>query len=328
MPTLAQSYLFKPNNLYMRPVIIDNTQNQNSLSDYQILLILDTASLISAGKMRSDCGDIRFTDSDGVTLLNHWIETYTINTSSTKIWVKVPSIPAGSKKTIYLYYGNLALTSISNGDAVFPFFDDFDDGTLNTGKWSKTEQYGVTYSERDGCAVFSGTSTAASFWQALASITTINSFTPPFIVRARKKSLSGSGTGYHIHVLLRYSSSSLTSYYEGYDSGWSPYYMRRKLIDTTDSLVEGISSSQLGADEIWDVVVTSTQTMWYVDGVLKSTDSKSWTSANLVLYGRARYSGDNVTAMFDYVFIRKYTSPEPTISLGSETYIARLPDSI
>jgi hypothetical protein len=61
--------------------------------------------------MRSDCGDIRFTDSDGQTQLNYWIESG-CNTSSTKIWVKVPSIPANSTKTIYVYYGNSSATSL------------------------------------------------------------------------------------------------------------------------------------------------------------------------------------------------------------------------
>ena len=46
---------------YRKPVTINNTLNSNTLTDYQILVNLDTASLISQGKMRSDCGDIRFT---------------------------------------------------------------------------------------------------------------------------------------------------------------------------------------------------------------------------------------------------------------------------
>jgi hypothetical protein len=100
---------------YRRPITISSTL---SLSNYQILVQVDTASLISAGKMRSDGGDIRFTDSDGATLLSYWIEPGTVNTASTKIWVKVPSIPAGTK-TIYMYYGNPSATSQSNSVAVF-----------------------------------------------------------------------------------------------------------------------------------------------------------------------------------------------------------------
>jgi hypothetical protein len=100
---------------YRRPIIINNTKNPNTLSNYSVLVTLDTASLISAGKMRSDCGDIRFTDSDAQTLLSYWIDLGTkCNSANTKIWVKVPSIPASSTKTIYIYYGNPSATSQSN----------------------------------------------------------------------------------------------------------------------------------------------------------------------------------------------------------------------
>ncbi|MFH7873596.1 MAG: DUF2341 domain-containing protein, partial [Candidatus Aenigmatarchaeota archaeon] len=131
---------------YRKPITITNIQNSNNLTDYQVLVTLDTASLISAGKMRSDCGDIRFTDSDGLTLLNYWIESG-CNSANTRIWVKIPSIPAGSTKTIYVYYGNPSASSMSNGDATFDFFDDFEDGVINTNKWTTvgvvTESNGI-----------------------------------------------------------------------------------------------------------------------------------------------------------------------------------------
>jgi len=87
---------------YRRAIIINNANNAKSLANYQVLVTIDTASLISAGKMKSDCGDIRFTDLDGNTLLNYWIESG-CNSASTKIWVKVPSIPNSStKKFIFI----------------------------------------------------------------------------------------------------------------------------------------------------------------------------------------------------------------------------------
>jgi len=107
-----------PGYSYLRDVIIDNSLNSNSLTDYQISITLDTQSLISQGKMKSDCSDIRFTDFDG-TLLNYWIEPNTCNTNNTKIWVKVPFIPGGSTETIYLWYGNPNATSMSNASSVF-----------------------------------------------------------------------------------------------------------------------------------------------------------------------------------------------------------------
>jgi len=103
---------------FRRQITINNTSNSNNLTDFQVLVTLDTQSLISAGKMRNDCGDIRFTDSDGQTLLNYWIESG-CNTASTKIWVKVPSIPANSTKPIYVYYGNSSVVSQSSAANTF-----------------------------------------------------------------------------------------------------------------------------------------------------------------------------------------------------------------
>ena len=136
---------------YRRAVTIDNSSNASTLTDYQVSITLDTASLIAAGKMQSDCDDIRFTDSNN-TELSYWIESG-CNTTSTKIWIKVPSIPANATSTIYLYYGNDNVSSASNGDNTFEFFDDFEDGTENKwddvdGGWSvtNTDSYKGSYS--------------------------------------------------------------------------------------------------------------------------------------------------------------------------------------
>jgi len=67
--------------------------------------------------MRSDCGDIRIRDANGITYLSYWIQSG-CNTVATKIWTKVSSINAGSK-TIYAYYGYSPATSLSNLDTTF-----------------------------------------------------------------------------------------------------------------------------------------------------------------------------------------------------------------
>jgi len=124
----------------------NNNSNSGSiaLTDYQVLITLNTQTLISQGKMRSDCGDIRFALANG-TLISYWIESG-CNTNNTLIWVKVPSIPANSNTTIYLYYGNPSATSLSNPYSTMELFDDFEDGVINTTIWNVTS--GVT--ETDG----------------------------------------------------------------------------------------------------------------------------------------------------------------------------------
>src|SRR5680860_517336 len=106
---------------YRKAINIDNTANASALSDYQVSVTLDTATLVLAGKMLASGNDIRFTKSNGSDNLDYWIESG-INTTTTKIWVEVAgtdTIPANSNYTMYMYYGNAAAASVSNGDSVF-----------------------------------------------------------------------------------------------------------------------------------------------------------------------------------------------------------------
>ena len=119
---------------YRRPITIDNTNNSNTLTDYQIKLSLNSSNF-DFSKANSDGSDIRFTDSDGVTKLSYWIENWDSTNQTATVWVKVNSIPASSTKDIYMYYGNPSATSESNGDDTFVFFDDFNSGSLDGNKW-------------------------------------------------------------------------------------------------------------------------------------------------------------------------------------------------
>ncbi|HID66257.1 MAG TPA: DUF2341 domain-containing protein, partial [Aquificaceae bacterium] len=64
-----------------------------------------------------DCGDIRFYYVDPATgnetKIPYWIHSG-CGTSKTKIWIKVPYIPANSTITVYMYYGNPRAKSESN----------------------------------------------------------------------------------------------------------------------------------------------------------------------------------------------------------------------
>ena len=118
---------------FKKPITI--TGSGNTLTDYQVLLTMDTASLISAEKMRPDCGDMRFKDPAG-SPIPYWIEPGTENSGNTRVWVKVPNIPPSGNTTIYMTYGNPTLSSASNGTTTFSFFDDFK--SLDTTKWNVT----------------------------------------------------------------------------------------------------------------------------------------------------------------------------------------------
>jgi hypothetical protein len=134
------------------------------------------------GKCKGGFGDLRFTAMDGVTLLPYWMET-PISDNAT-FWVKVSDNLTAQSAIIYLYYGNPAANSTSNGTATFDFYDDFsadtgwtlsganiDCGVLNL----EPSQYASHYAEKDRYPFSSSnyrfrfreaTSETTQYWQA------------------------------------------------------------------------------------------------------------------------------------------------------------------
>jgi hypothetical protein len=120
-----------------RPVVVNNSSG-GALTDYQVLVTLNTQTLITNGKMQSDCDDVRFLTSSGA-VLSHWLESG-CNTTSTRFWFKAPSLAVGAN-TFYMTYDSAA-GSASDGDAVFIKYDDFSSNPNSNGKWSDIYRYG------------------------------------------------------------------------------------------------------------------------------------------------------------------------------------------
>lgn len=354
MPTLAQSYILARKGYYIRPVIIDNTQSPNNLSDYQVLVTLDTASLISAGKMRSDCGDIRFYDSDENTMLYYWLEG-PCNSYATRIWVKVPSIPASLKKTIYLYYGNPSLSSMSNAEATFLFYDDFP-GTSLSGKWDVIwYDSAVSYSVSNSVLTMECDSFFWSEWYGMMIRTTsafstgkaimayVQPYVQPYYSDKYPNALrvvgfvDGSGlldgiggrateasnyvkTNYHTGAYIPY------PYYRG------EFYSRR----AGSSSSSDFSTSR----NTWrrlEITWTSSRVAVFEDSGLKTSLTTNIPTGNLyvgILFARGANPG-KARLYVDWIIVRNYAYPEPTTTVGAETYAVgaetyagRYPDTI
>ncbi len=118
---------------YRKAIAVTNSSGA-TLTDYQVKVTINTQERISAGKMQLDGDDIRFTEFDGNTEIDYWIESG-IDTTTTEIWVEVPSIPT-TGTTIYMYYGNPSASSASTVSATFvsgSFSDTFNDSSkINT----------------------------------------------------------------------------------------------------------------------------------------------------------------------------------------------------
>jgi hypothetical protein len=89
---------------YRRSVYIKDIPKELQRTKQDVLIEVDTKTLISEEKLVNDCRDIRFIDEDNSTSLKYWIEGG-CNTDETQIWVNV-QLPKSSEKIVYMYYGN------------------------------------------------------------------------------------------------------------------------------------------------------------------------------------------------------------------------------
>ncbi|WMW26464.1 DUF2341 domain-containing protein [Methanolobus sediminis] len=111
--------------------IIIKENSDSSLTNYQVPIILNSSNFdFSLAQLEGQ--DIRFTSGDSQ--LKHWIEEWNAKKETATIWVKVPSIPAGSSTTITMYYGNPEASDIASGSGTFEFFDSFS-GTSAFANW-------------------------------------------------------------------------------------------------------------------------------------------------------------------------------------------------
>lgn len=293
---------YDDNFAYRQRVDITNSSG-GTLTDFQISMTLDTATLITAGKMQSDCDDIRITDVNGK-VLAHWIETGTnaCNTTTTAIWTKAPSIST-TGTTVFVYYGNPSATSTQNGDNVFLFFDDFSGSAINTNKW--------TIDDSTGFSVGSGELTGTNTTGRIRSTT---SFSTPFLMASRNIVTAMASNGHE--TLGTYISSSDafggflphsdTSGYTRIDSSW------------TNFNPSPITFSSYHVDKVYGANGTSMYVKMeqgansYTGGPYTNTVSNE-----PIALGR-RYdeccTAQSYNARWDWIYVRKYAATEPSVA--------------
>lgn len=290
---------------YRKPITISNSGS--SLTNYQVSVIIDTATLLSQGKIRSDCGDIRFNDNDS-TELNHWNETI-CNSVSTKFWVNVPSIPSGSK-IIYVYYGNPSVTSTSNGDNTFLFFDDFNGSYIDTNKWDTSNAIG--FSESGGNLTENGLN---QYY-----VQTKTSFTAPVSLRTRVVGIYNPNV-YHAEAGFFVSTTN--------NIGYHSYSANNFVIADGNWMGYPAGNFNFGS---WRTVEVTARTTSNVD--INTSQGVSSTYSNIVSNEKVLlgwrydhiYTGYNMQYAWDWILVRSYASPEPTTSIGSEQFIQSTSD--
>ncbi|NQE44885.1 hypothetical protein C5S31_02520, partial [ANME-1 cluster archaeon GoMg2] len=130
---------------YQKAITIRENSGK-TLEDYQVILIFSGSTFpVNAN---ADGSDLRFVLAGKE--LSYWIEEFDSGAKTGKVWLKVPNIPASGTVTVLMYYGKSDVSSQSNGDKTFYFFDAF---STDKGYW-KTG--GVTYTISNGILDYTG----------------------------------------------------------------------------------------------------------------------------------------------------------------------------
>ena len=279
-------------------------RNNTNLSDYQINMSINTSGLVSAGKMLSDCSDMRFADETAKEI-PYWIESG-CNSSNTKVWIKM-NLSAGSNRTIYLYYGNTGATSNSNGANVFDYYDD---GT-QTSNWTIAGTAGQSSAQGLPTPSYYATSTTGSYMYRNASLTTNRIL--EFNVRSDGLGnfyflANNTGAGQHFRAETRGGNNVGVGPATSWNL-WSVPSQTCAIISTNTWYT-------------FKLVILDTTVQAYVDG---STCGGAYTFTNngpyIGLVGDAY--GATYNTWWDNIRVRKYSAQEPTAILlsGEQTLL-------
>jgi hypothetical protein len=146
--TIAESNWYSAYWRDRKAITIDHTKVSGSanLSNFPVLISVTDANLATVANGGSvalpDGSDILFTASDGVTKLNHQVESYNATTGQLIAWVQVPIVSPTGDAVIFIYYGNPSASNQQNP----------------TGVWDSNFQEVLHLDESSGTTLFDSTS--------------------------------------------------------------------------------------------------------------------------------------------------------------------------
>jgi len=320
----------------------------SSASDYQVPLLVGESSGASgydfhcSGNVQSDFSDIRFTQSDGTTLLNYWIESISGATPNglAKIWVKFNSVSSPSS-SFYVYYGKSGASSLSS---ITGTMIKGDDGS--TGNFTEATSGSATISHASGQYKM----TEDSVDDAFAAGTILSDF----YFMAQIYAQPGNSTDANSTSNLRLSDSSTVSgtigasgTVSGYrrvivnryaDYGTSANKVFLAYLDTSDTLRYWDGSTwqltatyfDIGAINVIERLY-SDNTWFYIDVLNASTENtiitntavvpvasvKSFSSGKCLIFAEPFTDVQFITINTDNFMVRKYIYSEPYFGSAS-----------
>jgi len=294
-----------------RKTINLNTSSGSTPSNYQVLL-----NITYDDDMNTDFSDLRFVNySDNSTELDYWIESKS-DSNWAQVWIEIgKSITTANKTYAWMYYSNSDVTSASNGNNTFLFFDNFNDNSINTSKWTKHKELG-SISEIGGYLECGGGSTSSPYGHTVLGSNNIYNTAYDNISIEGKIQQSTNAIG-EVSVRGNYAfndgfkgrwdcrSGSEQCFMSPAYNGWSGF---------------GSSVTHFGNDDgSWHTIelqVTDNIAYIYMDGSQKNSVSVSSYTETGEISLQNHYGS---YTRYDNIRVRKYVTAEPSLnSFGNE----------
>jgi hypothetical protein len=301
---------------YRQGITIANNAGQN-VSGYQVKLTLNTKALVDAGKMKSDCSDMRFSESDGSTNVPYWIESGG-NTTATTIWIKT-DLTYPASKNVYMYYGNSGASAVSDGNAVFDFLDEFN----SLSGW--TQSGGTSGTVSGGILTIASTSGGSADGYLTKTVSSKLAANVPIVMEYLQNITNSGGAivGTALSVTAGYTTGnrSIQSYHD--------ISTRNGTISRSNSVAESINV-QSGEPSGWQQVKgtfnysssTNEVLSLYYAGTYYAgrtcSNASSMPTGTLTSIQLFHGGWNKRTAWLDWIRIRKFVSSEPTLTYNSE----------
>lgn len=266
-------------------------------TDFQIKL-----TVTYDGDMQSDFDDLRFTQADGTTLIDAWLETKTDDTSAT-VWAEFPTTPANTvEQTYYMYYGKV-VASDWDGAATFLLFDDFESALSG---WTAHAERGATAYEGSY-----GMHTTGGNYHPAHSITENN-----ICIEAKVKQSGRSG------IMVRTTQSPEPS------GGVGVGYQLFNKLDGNIYIYEQAPANYIATEAAVDPTTDWYNWKFAIDGSdmkgkywADGTSEPAWmveVSDATVASGGIGVYGYSTGTYYDLIRVSKYASNPPTYAFGSE----------
>jgi len=292
-----------------RKKIILTCNTSEPLLDRQLLLNITYES-----EMNSDFSDVRFCNETDQ--LSAWLESK-VNESYALIWIRFPYLPPnGETKDYWMYYGNSEVDAYWNGSMTFEFFDDFNRAnTIPGSNWQVVGNILQDGIENNTLKVEGEN----SYHDGYASTQT---FSTSSGINIRTRCKADGATSYYDHIISGISdytpftgSESVSGLY-GISLASDNAQNKDKIRSVIDGSFTIYNNGNITQYHTLETKMSPNGTKNYFDGqLIQSSDVGE--SINVYIY---LVSNTGNYGHVDWVFIYKYTFPEPTYAFGDTEY--------